>query len=314
MKKSLIFFFVISSLAKAQFDGPANQPGSKAIYKDDLSFVAWATGATVTRGLQDIAVKNNTFASAGVEANVSGIADNSIVSLGDGGSAIVTFANPIKNETGADFAVFENAFSDTFLELAFVEVSSDGVNYFRFPAISNTQTTTQIGGFGSVDATKLNNLAGKYKALYGTPFNLDDVADNVLLNKNAVTQVKIIDVIGTIDPTYASYDSEGKIINELYNTPFASGGFDLDAVGVIHQAGNLSVNNSLQNNAEKFQNPARDVIRFFAKENLDIKIYDLSGKLVREGKTVNYSFNISGINPGIYLLVTNSFSSKLIIK
>ena len=81
------------------------------------------------------------------------------------------FSTPIFDGANWDFAVFENGFSDTFLELAYVEVSSDGINYFQFPCTSYTQDTLQIGGFGSVDATKIDNLAGKYRAHYGTPFD-----------------------------------------------------------------------------------------------------------------------------------------------
>jgi hypothetical protein len=115
------------------------------------------------------------------------------------GSAILTFQNPISNGTGFDFAIFENSFNDVFLELAFVEVSSDGVNYIRFPATSNTQTTTQIGPFDNTgDATKLNNLSGKYRAQYGTPFDLQELTGNPLLNINAITHIKIIDVVGSI--------------------------------------------------------------------------------------------------------------------
>lgn len=71
-------------------------------------------------------------------------------------------------------------------------------------------------------------------AMYGTPFELDEIPDNPLLNKNNITHVRIIDVIGTIDPEYCTYDSEGHIVNDPWPTAFASGGMDLDAVGVIH--------------------------------------------------------------------------------
>ena len=84
--------------------------------------------------------------------------DGAIVSLGDAGVAVLTFSTPIRNGQGPDFAVFENAFSNTFLELALVEVSSDGQNFVRFDAISNTDTTLQIGGFGHVDATNLEHV------------------------------------------------------------------------------------------------------------------------------------------------------------
>ncbi|MEZ4890487.1 MAG: hypothetical protein R2779_08015 [Crocinitomicaceae bacterium] len=36
-----------------------------------------------------------------------------------------------------------------FSELGFVKLASDGTNFVRFPAISEIQTDTQIGGFGS---------------------------------------------------------------------------------------------------------------------------------------------------------------------
>jgi hypothetical protein len=199
--------------------------------------VAWATGATVVQGPQNITNPNGPFANVGSAEAATGAPDGSgIVSLGDGGNAILTFAQPIANGAGFDFAVFENSFSDTFLELAFVEVSSDGVNFFRFPAHSETQTATQVDGFGNIDCRFINNLAGKYRANFGTPFDLSDIPDNPLLNKDRITHVKVIDVIGTIDPQYASRDSFGNIVNDPYPTPFGSCGFDLDAVGVINQA------------------------------------------------------------------------------
>ena len=58
------------------------------------------------------------------------------VALGQGGTATLTFAQPITNGPGYDFAVFGNGFSDghpEWVKPAFVEVSSDGVNFFRFP-------------------------------------------------------------------------------------------------------------------------------------------------------------------------------------
>jgi hypothetical protein len=46
--------------------------------------------------------------------------------------------------------------------------------------------------------------------------------------------VRIIDVVGSIDPAFGTRDSLGNLINEPFPTPFSSSGFDLDAVGVIH--------------------------------------------------------------------------------
>jgi hypothetical protein len=239
MKKYVILsvcFLLTSFSLKAQFAPPAGVPGTSAIYKDSSVFTAWATGCSIVRGPQDISNTALGVATAGDSSMALGIAgSNGIVSLGDGGQATLTFAQPITNGLGWDFAVFENSFDGQFLELAFVEVSSDGINFFRFPATSNTQDTAQVTSFGLLDATKLNNLAGKYEALYGTPFDLDELENTPGLDVTVITHVRIVDVVGSIQSQYATYDSNGHPINDPWNTPFISSGFDLDAVGVIHQ-------------------------------------------------------------------------------
>ena len=159
------------------------------------------------------------YASFGGDTNAIGPAtmDNTMdaVSLGDGGSALVTFERPIRNGEGPDFAVFENSFNDTFLELAFVEVSSDGEHFVRFPATSLTPTDEQVSGaVGGVDATMLNNLAGKFRIGYGTPFDLEELAGSENLDIDSIVYVRIIDVIGTIDPQYATYDAYGPHLHQ----------------------------------------------------------------------------------------------------
>ncbi|MHC4524745.1 MAG: hypothetical protein ACYSU8_04310, partial [Planctomycetota bacterium] len=124
-----------------------------------------------------------------------------VVSLGDGGMATLTFDAPITNGPGYDFAVFENALNDTFLELAFVQVSSDGVNFFGFDCNSLTPTNRQAEAFGALDTTNIHNLAGKYRLGYGTPFDLEELKDiDGLLDVNSVTHVRVIDVVGYVQP------------------------------------------------------------------------------------------------------------------
>ncbi len=224
---------------KAQYPPAAGIDGSTAIYADSSIILEWASSCAIQRGwvnISDTTLGNTYF---GSEDDATGKADNSVLSLGDGGIAYLTFPVPIKNGAGPDFAVFENTFNNEFLELAFVEVSSDGLNYFRFPAVSLTQTDSQTTTFGALDPTKINNLAGKYVVMYGTPFDLDDIKDNPLLNKNSITHVRIIDVVGSITPDFAASDSQGNIINDPWPTPFNTGGFDLDAVGVINSSSNI---------------------------------------------------------------------------
>lgn len=285
----------------------AGQEGTTAIAHDSELFVAWATGAEVERGLIDISNpdatdKGTNYASFGEAENALGFPDNQIVSLGDGGIAILTFDEPIANGPGFDFAVFENGFGDTFLELAFVEVSSDGENYFRFPAHSETQTEVQVGTFDEIDPTYLNNFAGKYRAFFGTPFDLDELEDDPLLDKNRITHVKIIDVVGSIDTEFATYDSFGNIVNDPFPTPFWSSGFDLDAVGVIH-TGNLGIAEVETSKLKIYPNPVKDEFHIGINDKVNIKIFDTTGKLVLTNLSENnQSIRVSELKTGIYFV------------
>jgi hypothetical protein len=197
MKKLIFLLGCISAFnSHAQFHPPAGQPGTSAIYKDSSIIVAWATTCTVVRGYMDITNQAGGVATAGVDANGTGVADGStIVSLGDGGMATLTFPSTLFDGPGYDFAIFENSFDGIFLELAFVEVSSDGINFFRFSATSNTPDSVQTGSFDSTDASKLNNLAGKYKANYGTPFDLYELNGTTGLDIAHISHVRVADVV-----------------------------------------------------------------------------------------------------------------------
>ena len=236
------------------------------MHADSSAFVAWATGCVAEPGPMNINNPNGGNAGAGWPApNVIGYPEGTmgVTCLGDGGMATVTFASPICNRPGPDFAVFENGFENAqtpgfwFLELGFVEVSSDGENFFRFPAYSNTQTETQLGSMGCIDPSQIHNLASKYGAMYGTPFDLDEVPDDPLLDKEHITHVRIVDVVGCIDPQYATYDCQGNPVNDPWPTAFASGGMDLDAVGVIHDIEHFP---PLPDEPPYIANPVDDVI------------------------------------------------------
>lgn len=245
----LLAFMSLS--AQGPFPPAAGQTGSNAIAKDSSIIKSWATGVDVVRGYVQISdtsvyAAGSNRATFGKPSNALQTAEGNsvnIVSLGDGGMATLTFDRLIVDGPGADFAVFENSFGDTFLEVAFVEVSSDGIHFSRFPAISLTDSDTQIGPWDEIDPTNLHNLAGKYRQGFGTPFDLSEIPYDPLVDVNAIRFVRIIDVVGSIDAAFATYDSEGNIINDPYPTPFDTGGFDLDGVAVI----NGNVQNSLVN-------------------------------------------------------------------
>ena len=161
-----------------------------------------------------------------------------IVCLGDGGQITLSFDVAICDGKGPDFAVFENGFSDTFLELGFVEVSSNGVDFIRFDNCSLTEcNSTSLNG---VNPNDINNLAGKYKQGFGTAFDLHELIyrDEVVEGKvdlNKIAYVRVIDIIG--DSTDDEFnDSYGNHIYDPFPCGNISAGFDLDAIGVINWA------------------------------------------------------------------------------
>jgi hypothetical protein len=227
----------------------ADLPGSTAIPATSSAIHGWATGVVeLIRGPQQMGDDLLGAVTSGDPEDALGRADAtsdspfSVVSLGDGGSITLRFSPAITNGPGFDFAVFENGITDGFLELAYVEVSSDGTHFFRFPSVSLTQTQTQINGddsngvFGALDPANLYNLAGKYRVGFGTPFELAEL-DGVSpdLDVTNVQFVRVEDVVGSLQPGFARRDSQGHVINDPWATPYSTGGFDLDAIGALHQ-------------------------------------------------------------------------------
>lgn len=321
-----IYLLIIPS-AIAQFAPAAGYQGSTAIHKDSSVFVEWAGTCVLERGYMDIAVPDSGYASVGDGNSAIGQAgQNGIVSLGDGGTATLTFQNPIYNGPGFDFAVFENGFYTTnplaFLEFAFVEVSSDGNSFFRFPATSNIQDTTQIPMTG-VDCSLVNNLAGKYVSGFGTPFDLEELKNEAGLNVNNITHIKLIDVVGSIYNQYATHDQFGTKINDPYPTAFTSSGFDLDAVGVIHSTGVSSVD-EFQVSGFKFlvyPNPSASITGCMLQVGEKLvgrkcRVSDVAGRIVDEFfvPAVNCQFSTVDLSKGIYFLSIGIHVTKLIVE
>ncbi|MFA6173087.1 MAG: hypothetical protein WC701_05320 [Kiritimatiellales bacterium] len=221
-----------------------------AIHKDSTQFVGWADGYT---GLTYGAGVDTIFRTPEKALGKAAGGTHDIVCLGDGGQITMTFSKAIIDGSGFDFAVFENAFSDTFLELAWIEVSSDGINFVRFPNFyANTNPVSN-----NHDTWKIYGLAGKYISGYGTPFDLAELQSTYTtitngtpsvydyypvfkqaftnnfpyLNTSNILYVRIIDIIGN----GSAKDTVGLNIYDPYPTT-GSAGFDLDAVGVINQA------------------------------------------------------------------------------
>ncbi len=209
--------------------------------------VAWATALEdVVRGPMDINNPGMGNASFGTPELALGPATedpddpSDVVSLGDGGSLTLYFGTGIGDGPGDDFAVYENGFfvpssGGLFAELAFVEVSSDGVSFARFPATSLNEEP--VGSFDVIDPSDYHQLGGKHEITLGTGFDLGELASDPLVSSGTlqlrdVRYVRLVDVVGN----GSRVDRFANPIYDPYATPFASGGFDADAVGVLHVA------------------------------------------------------------------------------
>jgi outer membrane protein assembly factor BamB len=172
-----------------------------------------------------------------------------VLSLGNSGNVIVAFDVTIVNGPGEDFIVSENPFfiyggsGAVFAELSYVEVSSDGIDFARFPSISLTPQG------GQMFPENIENLAG-VNPVYanvdendidpcdpavagGDAFDLNDLLNDPLVQSGDVdlqniNYIKLIDIVGD----GSCLDSQG---NPIYD-PIGPGtnGADIDSVAVIN--------------------------------------------------------------------------------
>lgn len=230
MRKLLILTLILPILAVAQYDPAGGELGSLSIERDHSAIYQWADSAMAEIGWMDIADTSIGRANSGLAGNAVGSADGMVVSLGDKGVITLVFNEAIKDLQGYDLAVFENGFragEGYFLELAFVEVSSDGVHFTRFPAYSSADTLTQLSNADVQQPTTYKNLAGKHQYGFGTLFDLEEIG------ADSIHYIRLIDVCGSIDPQLGSRGADSVLINDPYPTAFPSGGFDLDAVAAV---------------------------------------------------------------------------------
>ncbi|TNE78900.1 MAG: T9SS type A sorting domain-containing protein [Bacteroidetes bacterium] len=318
MKKllSIVLLLMAASVARSQYAPRAGQPGSTAIAQDSSAILSWGISCQVNRGLLDVTQPDSGFASIGEASFAVGKADAYIVSLGDGGSATLTFDPPIVDGPGYDFAVFENGFNingdSDFLELAFVEVSSNGVDFFRFPAYCALDSSRQQKTYDGAKAEYYHNLAGKYTARYGTPFDLKELDSIAVLDLMSITHVRIVDVIGTVIDSLASRGADGQIINDPWPTLFPQGGFDLDAVGVIHNQHAPNGVSDLTRPTAIYPNPVKKGQSLNWNREAEWFLYSLDGKLMDTG--YGTKLETQHMSTGIYLLRLNNSFQKVEIR
>jgi len=236
---AVVIAVCLAAPAAAQFADTGQVNAEYA--RSDPRLLLWAAAVTgIERGPVDYQDPSGPLASYGDPNDMLGSAGTP-VSLGDGGSVTVAFGEPVADGPGDDLVVFENGFSCggdlVYAELAFVEVSSDGVMFARLPALCrNTEPTPS---FACVDASLSYNLAGSRAG--GTGFDFHDLllaGDPAVLGGavdiHRISHVRLVDVIGdTVGP--GSSDHLGRRVSDPYPTAFASGGFDATGVAALHR-------------------------------------------------------------------------------
>jgi hypothetical protein len=251
MNRIVVGFLIYWCCVRSAQAGPYLNLGIRAA---DASFTQW--GSTVV----NYSPAPGVSASFANPSTVLGVPNGQIASLGDlsaaqisggvlPGSVTLAYASTFRNGDGWDLAVFENAgsFSGTpnfvFGELAYVEVSSDGINFARFPSVSlnkepgqgiagDTELRTNFGrAFAELNVTNVRNLAGIHSSNVGTAFDLADLQTDPLvgaglLSLDAVRYIRLVDIPGN----GVFLDSLDNPILDTWLTT-GSGGLDLDAVG-----------------------------------------------------------------------------------
>lgn len=210
------------------FAPAAGQAGSTAISKDSPSIVAWADRVIDVDFGDAVAAqwKNSSLALGPAEGT-----STDVVSLGEGGIITLGFSEPLADRDGYDFCIFENGFSDDFLELANVEVASTDRVFIRFGVYSGG--AEPVESYGTIETALIDGFAGKYRQGYCTPFDLAALGDRpeVLagtVDLSKIRYVRLHDVVGD----GRALDCANRPIYDPFPTT-GGAGFDLDGIGVF---------------------------------------------------------------------------------
>lgn len=242
----LSLIFLSTTAWAGLYSGPTDTTHSidPAISSASARFVEWANAIDPAR--THFAPRGSTAISA-TDYNCLGDLDASEIANGvSPGYLTVTCPSGIRNGSGADFAVFENGFTygnpnGLFMELTYIEVSSNGSDFARFPSISTNIAPVQgSGAFAGYDTSNVYNLAGKHASGFGTPFDLADLLSDAsvlsgAVDLNGIQYVKLVDIPGN----GSFLDSQNHPILDNWMTTGTTGGFDFrlpvgQGVGVLN--------------------------------------------------------------------------------
>jgi hypothetical protein len=178
-----------------------------------------------------------------------------VLTLGSGGDVTLGFERVITNGPGSDFVVFENTFEwmlQTYPEVAMVEVSTNGVDFARFPMrydgphglFAGTFDMAPWGSYSGVTghvptlANVDSNLLDPFNPLEGggEGFDLADLEDHALVlgglvDLNAIHYVRLVDL-------EAGTQVDSRLVT-VWDSGGALGNADIDAVAVVHDTVDL---------------------------------------------------------------------------
>ena len=132
---------------------------------------------------------------------------------------------------------------------------------------------------------------------------------------DSIVYVRVIDAIGTIDPQYATYDAFGHMVNDPWPTNFASSGFDLSGVGVIHQKP-VGIDNHEMPQVFAYPNPCNGTLYIINENAENVSLFDMNGILLRmvdNGET-HITLNMQSYPAGLYLLKVGNGVKKILKK
>ncbi|MGB7159675.1 MAG: PEP-CTERM sorting domain-containing protein [Tepidisphaeraceae bacterium] len=220
-------------------------------------FFATSVQSTAVGGSQSGSFANPALVLGGPQGDPGGV--QHVYNTGVGGSITLGFDDgptqrAIVNGAGADFIVFENPFnvgSNVFAELVYVEVSTNGADFARFPVISNTPSApgpfgvinpSNVAGFGGVHPVAANVVTNAISPFDpavagGDAFDLAALAAHPLVvagtvDLEQIRYLRLVDVIGN----GLSFDNQATPHAIFDPTGSGNNGADLDAVSVINGA------------------------------------------------------------------------------
>ena len=187
-----------------------------------------------------------------------GGAGSHVLTLGTGGDVTLGFDRILTNGPGADFIVFENGFEfqgQLFPEMAMVEVSTNGVDFARFPLRYDGPQGPFASSFELLDWGVYSGAAGAIPPLAnvdtnsldpfnpveagGEAFDLSDLSDHPLVMSGLV-DLSMIQYVRLVD-LVAGQELDERLV-PIWDSGGPDGNADIDSVAIINDTTSVMPN------------------------------------------------------------------------